>query len=173
MSYYKLCTVCYPLWGSSILLGRHKDTLGARKLRMVGKWNGFGGKFQPRHESSIESCAIRETIEESGLYPSRANLIKSGEISFLNVGSAVDVHFFFATEWTGQMLMESDEMEDIRWHPLTALPYEEMMRADKAFGLPYMLHEAMTKKKVLTAMIVHDENMEVVDHHGFNLKTPD
>jgi 8-oxo-dGTP pyrophosphatase MutT (NUDIX family) len=139
----KVFTVCY-LWriipGESrvqILLGRHRDTPGARKLRMVNLWNGFGGKMDPDQDSSLHFCAQRETREECGVIPSISRLRRAGRIKFDNTGSIAIVHFFFADLWTGIIRKETDEMYDNSWHYLDDLPYDSMMEADRKFKLPY------------------------------------
>jgi ADP-ribose pyrophosphatase YjhB (NUDIX family) len=136
---------------------------------MVGKINAFGGKFKPEIDESIKHCAARETFEECGLRPSIESLSRTGIIRFENPTSPVEVHFFFATRWEGELLTESDEMAEIGWHPLSAPPYDQMMSADRKFRLIGRLYEALKQGKVLTATITHDKNMEVIRHSDFLL----
>ncbi len=173
----KKFSVCYPIRTSrdrttvreEILLGKHKDSPGARKLHLVGKWNGVGGKFEENTDKDIFDCAIRETLQESGLVLRRNHLYRAGIITFDNSGFLAEVHFFFASWWNGDLLPESEEMSEFRWFPLENLPYSEMMHADERFKLPLMLHEAMWKFSLLTCTIKHDADMKVIESSEFVL----
>jgi 8-oxo-dGTP pyrophosphatase MutT (NUDIX family) len=170
----KIYTVCYPLKGSlwHVLIGRHKDTPGARKLKMVDLFNGFGGKLDPaKGDRNVEDCAIREVKEECGLSILPSNLFKAGVILFDNPGTLAEVHFFFATAWTGEPLVETEEMRDIGWYHMAQLPYSEMMDADRQFKLPYELYNAFTQSKILRGRVAHDEHMKVKSHEPFVLET--
>ncbi|EFA77081.1 hypothetical protein PPL_09834 [Heterostelium album PN500] len=97
-------TLCFFIdsENQNILLALKKRGFGA------GKFNGPGGKVEST-DSSIESAAIRECIEEVGLKPK-----ESTECSVYQVN-----------EWTGE-LVESEEMSP-QWFSLNEpLPLEQM-----------------------------------------------
>jgi 8-oxo-dGTP pyrophosphatase MutT (NUDIX family) len=173
----KIFTVCYPCknvpykdeTALQILIGRHKDTPGARKIKLVGKYNGFGGKFESDKDQSITHCAQRETFEECGIMPDLDSLVEAGVILFHNESFDAEVHFFFTDKWAGG-LKESAEMEDIKWHYLSHLPYESMMDADKKFWLPMHLHGAMMRGMILHTEITHDADMIVTSCLKFDFK---
>lgn len=169
----KKYSVCYPIRPIAdthlveILLGRHKDTPGARKLRMVDKWNGFGGKFEEGVDRDMFDCAIRECHQESGLIPVREHLYDAGIITFNNSGFWAEVHFFFAAKCQGELITETDEMQDMTWYLLSKLPYADMMDADKKFQIPHLLYQGMLFNQITTNTIFHDEEMKVVSDTGF------
>jgi 8-oxo-dGTP diphosphatase len=57
-----LATLCYlKRDGNTLMVYRNKKANDIHQ----GKWNGLGGKFEPRE--SPEECVKREVLEESGL----------------------------------------------------------------------------------------------------------
>lgn len=174
-----ICTVCYPLvkipdggdgYIHSIVLGRKKDTPGARKLKMVDKWNGPGGKLDPAIDKSIAECAQRETEDDFGIKPALDRIVEAGVVTFDNAGVLVEVHFSFVDEWTGEFVKESREMRDIRPFDIRELPYGEMMDSDRRFKLPRALLDAVLMDKVLYTTMVHDADMRVVSHEPFEYR---
>eukprot|EP00392_Amoebophrya_sp_AT5.2_P013465 g13589.t1 len=81
----KLLTLVFPrvvtrsatgaLLTNDVLLGYKKRGFGQ------GKWNGFGGKFDPETDSSFRDCARRELLEESGIEVSLSALEFVGHLS--------------------------------------------------------------------------------------------
>lgn len=170
-----ICTVGYLLRTRNvdgretieIALGKKKDTPGARKLRMVGKRNGFGGKLKST-DASIKACAVREEEEELGVRSNPELLEKAGVVTFDNSSFIVECHFFFTKEWRGEIAGETREFEDIRWFDLEALPYEEMMDADAKLGLPQLLYGCLKRGIVLRMAVAHDKEMRMVKHSAIS-----
>jgi 8-oxo-dGTP pyrophosphatase MutT (NUDIX family) len=167
-----IMTVCYP-WrrtvrhdGShldEILIGTHKDTKGARKIRMVDKDNGPGGKFEPEKDPTVEHCAQREVGEEMGITPTLEKIIRAGVFHVKNEdGFEGDLHFFFADSWTGEPATETDIFKNIRWCNINNLPYENMMDADRVFWLPLLMFSAMERGKIVMGTLRHDKDMKVI-----------
>lgn len=104
-----------------VLLGKKKRGLG------VGKWNGFGGKFEVG-ETALE-CATRELEEECGLKARclswRAQLL----FTFRDSGKLMRVHVFEVTSFDGD-IVETDEMRP-QWFNVTDLPLDDMWADDK------------------------------------------
>jgi hypothetical protein len=165
-----IMTVCYP-WRRTVRtdggfideigIGTHKDTKGARKLRMVDKDNGPGGKNDPEKDLTPRHCAKRELEEEFGIVPNLDKIVLAGIIPVNNNGFEAVLHFFFVNEWSGDMAKESNEFRNIRMCNVNDLPYENMMDADKKYHLPLILFSAMMRGEVLHTSIIHDENMIV------------
>jgi hypothetical protein len=159
----KIVTVCFPLFytvatgAAALFLGRKKDTPGARKLCMVGLWNGGGGKFKPGVDLSVAHCHQRETEEDFGITLLLESIIPAGIVLVRNPGEVEDIelHFAFATRWSGEFVPESREMAENHWHSLWQMPYEEMMDMDKRLELPKRLFEAYQHRKILRTRIVH------------------
>lgn len=167
-----MMTVCFP-WrrtvrhdGSpldEIVIGTHKDTKGARRILMVGKDNGPGGKFEPEKDPTLEHCAQREVREEIGITPVLEKIVRAGVFKVKNqTGFDGEIHFFFVDSWTGDLATETDIFENIRWCNINALPYDNMMAADRLFGLPLLMLSAMERGEILKGSLRHDENMMVI-----------
>jgi ADP-ribose pyrophosphatase YjhB (NUDIX family) len=164
-----IMTVCYP-WkriiradGSfldKICIGTHKDSPGARKLRMVDKDNGPGGKKEPG-DITVEHCAQRELFEEFGISAPLEKIVLAGIARVNNNGFEAMLYFFFVDEWSGDIPTETKDFRNIRFCNLNDLPYGNMMDADMKYHLPLMLFSAMMRGEILRTNIVHDENMIV------------
>lgn len=171
------CTVCYPCKiilsqqqkvFEMVMLGRHTDTEGARKIQAVGLWNGYGGKFDPvKGDTTMEDCAVRETEEESRLHIEKKGLVRAGIIAFINPNAVIKCHFYFATEFTGKA-RNTREMRRHRWFWIRRLPYESMMDTDALFGLPLLLSGAIKRHQEIRGNIYLNENMRVVGHDTLN-----
>lgn len=100
-----------------------------------GKWNGVGGKIRP--DETPEECAVRETLEETGLRI--RNLIVHGIVNHY-FGDVSDptwtVHHYSASEFDGEP-NESEEGE-LRWFPLEKIPYDKMWQ-DDIYWLPHQI----------------------------------
>jgi hypothetical protein len=162
-------TVCYP-WrrtvrtdGSfldEICIGTHKDSKGARKLCMVDKDNGPGGKMEPE-DLTVEHCAQRELFEEFGIEPTLEKIVPAGIIHVNNNGFEAMLYFFFVDEWSGDIPTETKDFRNIRFCNVNNLPYENMMDADRRYHLPLLLFSAMTRGEILHTNIIHDKDMVV------------
>jgi ADP-ribose pyrophosphatase YjhB (NUDIX family) len=162
-------TVCYP-WRRTVRadgsfmdeigIGIHKDSPGARKLRMVDKHNGPGGKMESG-DPTAQHCAHRELFEEFGIKPTLEKIVLAGIIHVNNNGFELMLYFFFVNEWSGDVPIETKDFRDIAFCNINNLPYENMMDADKKYHLPLMLFSAMMREEILHTNIIHDENMIV------------
>lgn len=110
-----------------------------------GKWNGFGGKFDPEQDSDIEACMKRELFEEGGITVD--NHEKVGEILFHFEINEPDhhVHIFRATDFNGE-LKTSTEMREYQWFRHNELP-EKMWVADKHW-IPFLVNGKKFKGEV-------------------------
>lgn len=116
-------TLVLPITDSAVLLAVKKRGFGA------GRWNGLGGKV--RSGESIEKAAVRELREEVGVMADSASLEPAGvlDFTFERTGTAWRMHIFRLRQWKGEP-HESEEMRPA-WHPLTAVPFDEMWPADR------------------------------------------
>mmetsp|Transcript_26031 Transcript_26031/g.81045 ORF Transcript_26031/g.81045 Transcript_26031/m.81045 type:complete len:226 (+) Transcript_26031:231-908(+) len=115
--------------------GRRQLLLGMKKRGFgVGKWNGFGGKFD-EGETALE-CAVRETQEECGLTPRRVEWRAQLLFTFRDSGKLMRVHVFEASDFDGEPV-ETEEMRP-QWFDVDAVPYSEMWH-DDTFWLPTFL----------------------------------
>lgn len=163
-------TVCYP-WrrtvrtdGSSldeICIGTHKDSKGARRLRMVDKDNGPGGKMD-EGDITVKHCAQRELLEEFGISATLEKIVLAGITRVNNSGFEAMLYFFFVDEWSGDIPTETKDFRNIRFCNVNDLPYENMMDADKRYHLPLMLFSAMVRGEILHTNIIHNKDMEVM-----------
>ena len=100
-----------------------------------GKWNGPGGKL--KEGETPEECAIRETLEETGLKVSDVRLHGALKHYFGDVDEPTwIVYQYAATDYQGDP-KESEEGE-LRWFPVDQIPYSEMWQDDEHW-LPLLL----------------------------------
>lgn len=111
-----------------VLLGMKKRGFGA------GKWNGFGGKFDPG-ETAVE-CAKRELEEESGLVAVTMQWQAQLLFTFQDTTKLMRVHVFVVDEFEGEPI-ETDEMKP-EWFEFDKVPLESMWH-DDTFWLPGLL----------------------------------
>jgi 8-oxo-dGTP pyrophosphatase MutT (NUDIX family) len=101
----------------------------------AGCWNGYGGGVESNE--TIESSAIRELEEESGIKGKEESLEKIAVVDFHNTKSdgkefVCQVHFFTLTDWEGTAV-ETKEMLTPTWFDIHNLPLSEMMPGDRLF----------------------------------------
>ena len=117
----KHATLCIPITGTEMLLGKKKLRFGA------GKWNSFGGKI--KKNETPEEATVRELEEECGLCAHKDDLEKVAILKFyFNNEPSFLVHAYIVRDWSGEPI-ETDEMIP-QWHSLDAMPYHEMWKAD-------------------------------------------
>lgn len=125
-----------------------KDVLLGMKKRGFGEglWNGFGGKVE--EGETIESAALRELYEESGVVA--ATIEKRGilDFKFQNDGRELQVHVFGVADFTGDP-QETEEMSP-RWFLHDEVPFVSMWPSD-ALWLPLCL-----KKKLFRGAVTFD-----------------
>ena len=92
------------------------------------KWIGVGGGFE--YGESPEECAVRETLEETGL--TLTNYRFRGIVTFDCEGYETSyMHLFTATAWTGE-LTECNE-GDLEWVPKEKVYDLPIWEGDKIF----------------------------------------
>lgn len=100
-----------------ILLQRRRDN---------GAWSDHGGCVEIGE--TVEDAAKRELFEETGLIAERLELfgVYSGEemlYTYPNGDLAYIVGtYFLCTEFSGEMITQSDETLDLQWFPIDQLP---------------------------------------------------
>ena len=128
----KQTTICLLIKDNKILLAMKKRGFG------VGRWNGTGGKFDPKMgDKNILDAAIRETKEEIGV-----KVINPEKVGLFHFRFAdkkewdQDVSLFVASEWQGEPA-ESEEMKP-KWFSFDEIPYESMW-PDDIHWVPHIL----------------------------------
>lgn len=97
-----------------VLLGKRKGAHGA------GEYSGTGGHLE--HLESIEECAKRETLEETGLeianvqFLCTVNLVQYAPKHFVDIGLTAD---WVSGEPT---IMEPEKIEGWGWYDLENIP---------------------------------------------------
>lgn len=123
-------TLCYLLREDKVLLLRK-----AHGLFGGGKWNAPGGKLLIGELP--ETGAGREMNEETGLSVSALQF--HGILNFY-LGEAKEIDqtvFVFSCKKSSGKMRNSREGE-LRWFPLSEIPYREMWQDDKVW-LPYVI----------------------------------
>ena len=123
----QLVTLCFIVRGDHVLLMRKKRGVGA------GKINAPGGKVDPG-ETPL-AAAIRETQEEICVTPLDPEL--RGQLWFhFEDGLTWRCLIYLAERFVGEP-RETEEAQP-SWHPLDAVPYDEMWEDDRTW-LPMLL----------------------------------
>ena len=148
-------TLCLLVKDNEILLAMKKRGFGQ------GKWNGVGGKVDPKKDKSIVEATIRETKEEIGVLTEDLTKVALLRFRFpYKVEWDQDVHVFLTNKWSGQP-KESEEMNP-KWFLIKDIPYQKMWDDDKIW-LPHIL----TGKK-LEADFIFKEG-EIIKEHKINI----
>ena len=111
----------------------HKD--GEAITYSLSMYNGYGGKKEDG-DISIFDTAVRELFQESGVVARKEDLIETLTVHFFIDNQSGEralfmvVSFFMLTTFSGTP-KESDEMGPPIFFSKDALPYNEMMPADK------------------------------------------
>ncbi len=143
-------TLCFLVRENRVLLAMKKRGFA------MGKWNGAGGKMNSQ-DQSVESAAIRETIEEIGVIPKSPRWVATLNFFHLSIPEAnQQVIVFLSGEWEGDPA-ESEEMAP-RWFDTTGTPYDDMWEDDR-YWLPRVLNGEM-----LEADFLFDENQVLLEH---------
>lgn len=124
-----ILTVCYVIKDNQILLGYNKTSPLTK-----GLWNGYGGKVKKRE--AIETAAIRELKEESGLTALEIKKYGITFVTFENGRMPVELHVFVCQNYTGKP-KKTDEM-DPQWFAfnrdaINNLPFNQMWPTDEHF----------------------------------------
>jgi 8-oxo-dGTP diphosphatase len=120
-------TLVFLLSDGRVLLMRKKRGHGA------GRINGPGGKIEAG-ETPLE-CAIRETIEETGVRVLDAELAARLKFVDLNAPQWFG-HIFVARRFEGRPRETAEG--DPAWYPVNDLPFDEMWEDDRIW-LPRLL----------------------------------
>lgn len=130
--------------------------LGKKQLRLgVGKWNGAGGHVEDNE--TIAAAMVRETREELRVTPTGYR--KVGELCFewpTKPEHEQLVHAFFCSQWDGEPV-PSDELAELTWFPVSALPANDMWEADR-----YWLPDAF--QNPVAAFFRYDANGKLSSH---------
>jgi len=103
-----------------------------------------GGKCMP--DESFYDCAIRETIEETGITPIGAKVV--GQLQFVWSDLTIVSPVFKTTQWSGKILCGDNNDEcTVHWVDLDKIPYDNMWDDDKTW-FPEMLNGKFFHYKV-------------------------
>lgn len=120
-----------------------------------GRWNGFGEGVE--NGESLEECARRETLDETGIIVN--NLEKRGEILFQFKINEQDheVHIYNGNSYKGKPKVTDDFVGYALFHK-DYLPVDKMMPADK-YWLPFFV-----QNKFFIGKICFGEGFKVVSY---------
>jgi ADP-ribose pyrophosphatase YjhB (NUDIX family) len=134
----KTLTLAYLVKDDMVCLAMKKRGFGE------GNWNGYGGKVE--EGESIETAAVREIKEESGVDVNERDLEKVVLVEFFfKDGTHLLVHTYFVRAWSGEPA-ETEEMFP-RWYSYDAIPYD-LMWADDIHWFPRALRGEKLQGKV-------------------------
>jgi 8-oxo-dGTP diphosphatase len=148
-------TLCHIINGDRLLL--KEATRGISK----GRWNGPGGKFEKGE--TPERCAIRETLEETGIR--MRSPVFHGRLRFFMDGKrelSILVYLFSAKRFSGRI--RSTEEGAVKWFRIRELPLDRMWD-DDVYWVPLML-----KGLRFDAHIYYDKNNKKVTEYKIKIK---
>jgi ADP-ribose pyrophosphatase YjhB (NUDIX family) len=139
----------------------------------LGMYNGYGGK-QEADDITMEDCALRELKDESSVVASLDNLVRGPIVSFYTEKDGcnnhfMDVYFYTLSIWDGDP-QEGDEMGKPEYFDKHALPYEEMMPADR-FIFEWLLDgkggefAVYLKGKGVRPEVIEKKRVDEKEHH--------
>jgi 8-oxo-dGTP diphosphatase len=143
-------TLCHIINGNKLLL--KEATRGVSK----GKWNGPGGKFEKGE--TPEQCAIRETLEETGIR--MLNPFFHGKLYFFMNGRkelSIEGFLFSARKFSGRI--KSTEEGPVRWFRIKDLPFDRMWDDDK-----YWIDLMLQARRFDIYMYYDKRNKRVVEY---------
>ncbi|MEM7128732.1 MAG: 8-oxo-dGTP diphosphatase [Chloroflexota bacterium] len=130
-------TLCYIRSNDQTLMLRR-----AKRDSMYGKWIVPGGKFEPGE--TPEECAIRESLEETGLTLNKVDL--RGILTFVNDRTSPRIKtttcFVFECFDFHGALQASDEGE-LRWVADSEMTSLDIPRSDQTF-IPWIYNDRRT-----------------------------
>jgi len=138
LRFMRQATLCYLVRDGQICLGLKKRGFG------INRWNGFGGKV--RGKETIETAALRELLEESGVKGTELKKVAQLDFFFPNVDKALSwdqtVHVYLISNWEGTP-SEGEEMRP-SWFDFASIPYEQAW-PDDIHWLPKVLAGSLIK----------------------------
>ncbi len=148
-------SLCFVVRDGQMLLIRKKRGIGA------GKINGPGGKVDPGE--TMLASAIRETEEEIGVVPVAPELRGMLYFDFVG-GTPFECGVYLARDFRGTLIETAEAIP--LWHPVDALPYDEMWEDDRAW-MPLLLAGKCFRAwaRVSPGETVSDVRVEVVGAH--------
>lgn len=147
-------TLCHVIDGNRLLL--KEATRGISK----GKWNGPGGKFEKGE--TPEQCAIRETLEETGIRMSRPFF--HGKLYFFMDGKrrlSIEGFLFSTKRFSGRI--KSSEEGPVKWFDINKLPKSQMWDDDQYW------FSLMLSGKRFDAYIYYDKDNKKVTEYRIKL----
>ncbi len=128
-----------------------------------GKWVAVGGKFEEK-ESPID-CAIRETLEETGLQLKSPTL--RGVVTFAsNKYETEQMFIFHSTDFSGEVNYNCNE-GTLCWQPISNIEKLPVWEGDKLFhdlliaGAPFFSVKLEYEDDRLANAVVNGERIEL------------
>jgi len=138
MEFPYIVNLCYVFNKKGEVLLQHKS-----RGFGVGKWNGVGGKKEPRE--TIEESAIREVKEEADI--TMKKLEKMGELEFVFVGNEESnnyTHVFICRDWEGSPKNLGEG--ELKWFKIEEVPLDKMWDDDQYWLKPLLNGEYQHKR---------------------------
>ncbi len=138
MDFPYIVNLCYVFNKKGEVLLQHKS-----RGFGVGKWNGVGGKKEPRE--TIEESAIREVKEEADI--TMKKLEKMGELEFVFVGNEESnnyTHVFICRDWEGSPKNLGEG--ELKWFKIEEVPLDKMWDDDQYWLKPLLNGEYQHKR---------------------------
>jgi 8-oxo-dGTP diphosphatase len=128
-----------------ILLGKRGFYKGKPVLES-GKWSLIGG-FMERGDT-LESCAKREAMEESGWEIGNLRLVQINDNPDRPAEDRQNISFVFTAGTIKHTLTTSEEVRELRWFAFDELPSPDEIAFDHGKSIDIYLDLLSTKKEV-------------------------
>ncbi|MFZ2199624.1 MAG: NUDIX domain-containing protein [Microgenomates group bacterium] len=123
-----------------------RGTKNGQPILESGKWGLLGG-FMDRDETIIQSVQ-REVMEESGWEIDTPELFRINDYPGRPMEDRQNVDFIFIAHVTKQIAVHDEEVKELKWFSLDALPPQDQIAFDHGEDLRFYIEHLRNPKQL-------------------------